>query len=1038
MIRYILFLFTVYFISSQLSKIDLPTNEQLKVRSIFKDSQGFLWIGSDNGLYRFDGYSVRIFRKNIGPYSISDNFIWDIEEHKEKLYIATESGGLNIYDKRTERFYHFKENSSDGPSHNSINELLLDTLRGGLWLGTYGGALDFFDINEKTFTNYKIPSSLDNNKKSMYIRDLIFDRSNIWLATKDGAIYFDPEKKTYEQKILNGKSIITIKKQNNRLYLGTWGEGLKVFDLTENKLITDENLSKFNKKTPKIWSILFTNSDNALIGSIDEGLYHLSIHDYGFSNINNQRIKSIWNLGQLNSNEVLIASTTGLFKYKKQDEPKLININYTYSILKKNDSILYLGTNKGMRVLNTNTEQLIHNYSNDQGEIYSIYRDKNNNYLFGQKNGLKIINSVTNKEVKTKSTEQIESNVYRVIEDEKNNIIVASGSGLYILDPNYQLKYHFTEQDSTMKISGNIISNVLLDDSNYLWIGTDSKGLNRLKYNSDGRFYCKTVPEFENMVITDLFLDNDSILWVASHGNGLHYKDPITNEFTRVENEELQNLTFYRITQDKKNRFWLSSVNGIYLYNKSDNRYNLLKSKTLGVVFNIDHGILMDQSDKLYINGYDKLLILNTKLYEIRSKNLPFSFTSFRLFNKEVQIAENSILKKSIALTKNLNLNYDQNIFTLSFAALGDFIGDEVFYKHQLEGFNKEWVLSRNHTVTYTNLNPGEYTLKVKAAENPSLFTDEFHELLITVYPPFYLTWYAYLFYISAIFLIYFLRVRSIQKRNRELERLVMQRTIELRELNQNLEKIVENKTKELKETNRSLEGEIVIRKSTEKALEKRSEELKRLFNYVEEVREDERKNLSREVHDELGQILTALKMDTKWIEKKADANAIVLKKSKSMINLIDNAVLAVQRICSALRPNILDELGLIAAIEWQLSDFKERSGINCKLNIKDESNFKLDPDSAIPIFRVFQETLTNVLRHSEATEFEVSILMKENTFVFNMKDNGIGLDENKLSSPKSLGLLGMKERISELGGEISIKGKKEQGTSIDIKLIKN
>jgi signal transduction histidine kinase/ligand-binding sensor domain-containing protein len=1036
--KFILLIFSLSILFSQLRKVELPINEQLKLRSVYYDSHGFLWIGGDNGLYRYDGYSLKIFNKNLSPYSISDNFIWDIQEGSDgNLYIATESGGLNVYNKKQERFFHFKQNKTNGPSYNSINQILVDTVRDGLWLATYGGGLDFFDIKERSFRNYEMPEELNENKKSIYIRSLAFDqKGNIWLATKDGAIAFDPEKKVFIQKIEAGHSIISIVYFKNKLYLGGWGSGLKIYDLNYKKLRVDK-IEELSSRIPKIWALSLQDSSTLLIGSIDDGLVKMNLDNYKYELIKDKKLKSIWAISRSAPDRTLLASSTGLYEFKEKKEPKLININYAYSIFKKNDSILYLGTNKGLRVLNTKQEKMIHNYAGDQNELYSIYKDRNNNFLFGKKDGLRVINSVTGKEIRTKSITNIQSSVYEITEDDNRNLLIASSSGLYILNSDYKAILHFSERDTLMKISGDIVSDILVDYDKNIWAGTDSKGLNKINYNKSGEFNCKTIEQFKNMVITDLFLDKDSLLWVASHGNGLFYKDSNSDKFISIENDELKNLTFYEMVEDNQNRLWLSSVYGVYIYNKLTKKYILIKSNELGVIFNIDHGMFIDKNGKLYINGYDKLLIFNTSSYGISNNEFPFRFTSFKLFNKEVKTSENSVLKKSISFTDQIHLNHDQNIFSISFAALKNENNKDIYYLHKLEGFDKDWVLSTDNTVTYTNLNSGKYVLKVKVAENPSLFPETSHKLTIVVSPPFYLTWYAYCFYISLIFLIYFLRVRSIQKRNRELERLVMQRTFELRELNQNLEKIVENKTHELQDTNRSLEGEIVVRKSTEKALEKRSEELKRLFNYVEEVREDERKNLSREVHDELGQILTALKMDTKWIEKKADANLTVIKKSKSMITLIDNAVLAVQRICSALRPNILDELGLIAAIEWQLSDFKERSGIDCRLNIIDESNFKLEPNSAIPIFRVFQETLTNVLRHSQATVFEVSITMKENTFKLEMTDNGIGLDDNELSSPKSLGLLGMKERISEIGGIISMKGEKGKGTTIYIELVK-
>ena len=159
-----------------------------------------------------------------------------------------------------------------------------------------------------------------------------------------------------------------------------------------------------------------------------------------------------------------------------------------------------------------------------------------------------------------------------------------------------------------------------------------------------------------------------------------------------------------------------------------------------------------------------------------------------------------------------------------------------------------------------------------------------------------------------------------------------------------------------------------------------------------------------------------------------------MLKKTESMSELIDSTIQTVQRISAELRPGLLDDIGLLAAIEWQAEEFKKRTGIACVLTV-DSQDIILDPEHSTAIFRVFQETLTNITRHAQATRVKVSLLKKGNRLELKIKDNGKGISEEKISDPKSLGLMGIQERVYFLGGAITIKGIQGKGTTISVSI---
>jgi signal transduction histidine kinase len=231
---------------------------------------------------------------------------------------------------------------------------------------------------------------------------------------------------------------------------------------------------------------------------------------------------------------------------------------------------------------------------------------------------------------------------------------------------------------------------------------------------------------------------------------------------------------------------------------------------------------------------------------------------------------------------------------------------------------------------------------------------------------------------------------------------------------------------------NMALIGEIAERKAVEDSLRKAEEKLRAFAARVESVREDERSHIAREVHDELGQALTGLKMDLSSLEKKlpGELREAAAGKIKSIGRVVDTTIQSVRRISSALRPQVLDDVGLIEALKWQAGDFQVRTGIRCMVDLPAEEPV-LSREQATAAFRVLQEALTNVLRHAGATRVDISLRADTDHFILKIADNGRGAPEAALSSSKSLGLLGMRERAYLLGGKVDIEGQVGKGTTV-------
>jgi signal transduction histidine kinase len=268
----------------------------------------------------------------------------------------------------------------------------------------------------------------------------------------------------------------------------------------------------------------------------------------------------------------------------------------------------------------------------------------------------------------------------------------------------------------------------------------------------------------------------------------------------------------------------------------------------------------------------------------------------------------------------------------------------------------------------------------------------------------------------------------------------LIQAKAEIKSLNEALEQRVVERTKELIVTNQELIREITERNLAEDRLRATSEQLRALSARLQSAREEEGTRIAREIHDELGSMLTGLKWDIEEISRLLSSQpgqsqlGVMRQKVRALIKLTDMSVRTLRRIASELRPSVLDDLGLGAAIEWQAQQFQARTGIVCHCDCSLE-RVELTEEQSTAVFRILQEALTNVLRHAQATKVDIKISKEKGHFVLSVSDNGKGITESEKSEQQSLGILGMRERAHLIGGEIKIKGVERKGTVVIVRV---
>lgn len=228
-----------------------------------------------------------------------------------------------------------------------------------------------------------------------------------------------------------------------------------------------------------------------------------------------------------------------------------------------------------------------------------------------------------------------------------------------------------------------------------------------------------------------------------------------------------------------------------------------------------------------------------------------------------------------------------------------------------------------------------------------------------------------------------------------------------------------------------ALANDVTDKLATDEQLKKSYEEVRQLTEHLQNIREEERTSIAREIHDELGQQLTVLKMDVTWIDRKlTNVDPAIKEKLRDLVNVLNQTIKTVRRISSELRPSLLDDLGLIAAVEWHLKEFEKRSGIKTQFDAP-AKELSLNDATKTTLFRIMQESLTNVARHSQAKTVKVNLFQRNGNIFLRIEDDGIGFEQEKVSSKRTLGILGMRERTTMIGGKYKINSSEGKGTVV-------
>ena len=811
------------------------------VRGVIQDAEGFIWIATQDGLCRFNGYTFKVYKMISGDSSsLSSNKIITLEEDKNhNIWVATWGGGLCVYNRKQDRFKRIMRvtgNDSTGLSSNYIYDLHQDT-KGRMWIGTAGRGLDVVDVDSYTFRNYRHatdnPNSLSHNRVTSITED---GNGKLWIGTSGGGLnHFDPDTGLFthylhqeeDAQSLSDNDVYSVfYDSKQRLWIGTRNDGLNLMEEAPGKFIRFQH----NRKNPhsisndQIWALgetgdgIWVGTDNGLLlfNETDRNFYVYINNPFAPKSLAANSVKSLYTdpqgrlwVGTYNGGVSLFdKSLVHIRHYFSIPNENSLSHNNISACLQAEDGKVLIGADGGgLNIFDTVTGQFVH-FKHDPDNPESIGSDKPLAMLQDSKQrvwigfwdgGLDYFDrdrqAFIHYRQKTGSLKgPSNNNITCLTEDREGFIWMGTfGGGVNKFDPeNGTFQYFFLNMDNPRSLSDRDVWAILADSQNNIWVGTSNGILHLLDRENEG-FTRIDVRESAgaNFSILVLFEDAKGNLWLGLEGGGLKQMDRENRTFqTFTTDDGLPSNSVNAIEEDRNGNLWVGTNNGISRFDPEKRTFtNYYYSDGLqGLHFNRLASELL-ASGELLFGGQNGFNLFHPDSLEDHALSAPMVFTDFHIFNKPIPIGgKDSPLQAHINSTEAITLSYEQSVFSIEYASLNYTDPENTRYKYRLKEFvDESWQeAGKERKVTYTNLQPGKYLFEVTTANGNGIAENPKRTLSITVTPPWWQTWWARLLaglFLGALLLtIYKLRLRSIKAHNKRLEKEVSARTVKLQQ----------------------------------------------------------------------------------------------------------------------------------------------------------------------------------------------------------------------------------------------------------------
>jgi ligand-binding sensor domain-containing protein/signal transduction histidine kinase/DNA-binding response OmpR family regulator len=787
----------------------LPNNT---VHQAFQDSRGYMWFATNHGVCRYDGIRFTSFRNDPTDSTSLSGLLARViyEDKKQNLWIGTESGGLNRFNRKRETFEHILPADSARGIGTSVKTIAEDQ-HGRLWLGTNIG-IKMYDPQTKDVQWYPFIGNNSSSPSDTYVRVLQFDvNGKLWVGTNAGLDIFDCFTRKFSRvydsyRALKDEIWEIYSDPEGMLWVGTYNNGLFLIN-PASRQIQKINLNGNREWSKTIRSVARDSNGLYWIGS-RAGLYIYNSEKKTaewFGNIENEQ-KSLVNNSILNvfkdaAHNLWICTRGGIslmvparqiFRHYKAlpNNSKYLNNNEVYAAwVDTSGNNIWIGTDKGgvnildrKRELFTYMTHDINNSNSVAGNCIKSFMDdgKGNMWIGTYKDGISVFNVKSKRFTHFRhdpaNPSGLSSNsVWALHKDKTGNIWVASDAGLDLYNERTNGFIHQNINSKNQQVTW-----ISEDSTGYLWLGLSSV----VAIFKPGAGIINTFREQGSC----FYEDTKGRYWLATKNNGLvlfrghHGPSKYYDERNGLPNNQV-----FQILEDNGGNLWLSTANGLAMFDPENETFtNFDKSDGLqNNQFHYGAACRLPGGELIFggINGFnlfDPAKVVKNNYWP------PVVLTDLRIFNKSVHINDQfSVLHSSISETKEITIPYEYNIITLEFAALNYVRPEKNRYKFKLIGFDKEWNESGvKSSATYTNLDPGQYTFSVIAANNDNVWNKEGLQIRIKILPPFWKTgWFNLLLILTVSGLIYMIILFKVN-REKIKQQLDIER-IKVRQLNE-------------------------------------------------------------------------------------------------------------------------------------------------------------------------------------------------------------------------------------------------------------
>jgi signal transduction histidine kinase/ligand-binding sensor domain-containing protein len=999
---------------------------QSSVFSITQDRKGFMWFATQDGLNKYDGYSFTHYEhEDDDSSSLSDNYVTVLlDDHTGTLWAGTRGGGLDRFLGKTGQFARYRSDSSN--THSLSNDevrCLYEDRSGEVWIGTTNG-LNRYDRGSDSFVQYVHSPSDPRSIPPGLVQCVFQDREgNFWIGMLGALARLDRKTSAFSTVTLPVPGVLctSLEQDNdgnlwvalqNGLYLyrdGVWTLASKTLrtkpPVLARTLLNDRNgtiwfgadngLNLYDKRTGNVYTFLndptnpLSLSGNSILSLFEdrEGIMWIGTYDgidkYAPAQFKFRTVK--WGLGRApgvgwnkirsfcedESGRIWVATQGGLMTYDRRTNDLSRVPNDSWYTPSNNLRLLWslLADHSGSQSeiwVGTNGQGLIRFVPNPSGAYtYTKYLPRK-----GDPHSLSGPSPVALYEMRDGTL-----------------WVGALWEGLNRFNRKTGTFTRFVHDPADSRsISGNEIWTMCEDRSGFLWVGTGGEGLNRLDVAKGTftrfRHNPKDAGSLGDDKVTAIVEDSTGILWVGTYA-GLNRFDPATGIFQHfTTNEGLPDNVIYSLIDDHTGNLWLSTNRGLSRFTIQTRIFRNYDAGD-GLQSNeFNHGAAYRCRDGEMLFGGVNGFNIFTPGNLTEDTNLPaVVLTDFRVFNKSVLPSDQERrLTTDISDAGILHLSYQDAVLTFSFAALEFTNPKKNLYAYTMEGFDKAWVATGSkREATYTNLDPGSYVFRVKAANSDGLWNETGSSVRILITPPYWQTWWfrsvILLGFLSVGPIVYFRRVNAL-KRTQTVQQEFSRRLIESQEA--------------------------------------------------------ERKRVAAELHDSIGQDLLVIKNKLLLgLESHQDDQANTTD-FHDAIDYVANSLKHVREISRNLRPVQLDQIGLTAALESLIETIAESSLLQSNASIENVDNL-LSKDGEINLFRIVQESFNNILKHSGASAIRIELKKTDNFLRLLVEDNGRGmqLEQTHQNAQYGLGLNSMQERARMLGGQLRIESNPGKGTRV-------